>query len=264
MILKRKVLGIIPARFESSRFPGKPLALILGKTLIQRTYENALLCKLLDAVVVATDDERILNHVLSFNGQAVMTSKNCLTGTDRIAEAVQSNELFKEFDLVINIQGDEPCIEPLVIEQVIKALDEADLPLMSSVVMKLVCEEEAFNPSIVKCVFDSKRNALYFSRALIPSSKIPEFKKDIAYYRHLGIYGYRRDFLINYAKLNETPLQMAEDLEQLKVLEHGVPIRLAIVTSKALGVDTPEDIKKVEDLLCKQNSYSSQAEFVPL
>lgn len=264
MILKRKVLGVIPARFESSRFPGKPLAKILGKTLIQRTYENALLCKTLDAVIVATDDARIYDHVLSFNGIAVMTSKKCLTGTDRIAEVIESNESFNEYDLIINIQGDEPCLEPLVITAVIDALDEQDSPLIASAVMKLTCEKEAFNPSIVKCVFDSKRNALYFSRALIPSGKVPEFNKEIAYYRHLGIYGFRRDFLIKYTKLNETPLQIAEDLEQLKVLEHGVPIRLAIVDSKACGVDTPEDIKKVEDLLCKQNSFSSQAEFAPL
>lgn len=254
-ILKKKVLGVIPARFESSRFPGKPLAKILGKTLIQRTFENALLCEALDLLVVATDDARIYDHVLSFGGKAVMTSKNCPTGTDRIIEAVQLNDHLKDFQIIVNIQGDEPCVEPDVLKKIIQALDESDIAPMASAVMKLETQEEAQDTSIVKCVFDQNQYALYFSRTLIPAGKNLGFKKDVNYYRHLGIYAFKKDFLLKYADLTETPLQKSEDLEQLKVLEHGVKIKLAIVNSKSIGVDNPEDIKKVETLLCKQNSF---------
>jgi len=251
----KKVLAVIPARFESSRFPGKPLAKILGKTLIQLTYVNALKCASIDYLVVATNDARIYEHVISFGGKAVMTSSDCLTGTDRIIEAIKLNKELQSFDIVINIQGDEPCIEADVIDKVIKALDDNQSPLMSSAVMKLESEEEALDSSVVKCVFDHNQYALYFSRALIPSGKIPGFNPNIDYYRHLGIYAFKKDFLFEYAYLSETPLQKSEDLEQLKVLEHGVKIKLAIVKSSSLGVDTPEDIKKVEALLCKQNSF---------
>jgi 3-deoxy-manno-octulosonate cytidylyltransferase (CMP-KDO synthetase) len=253
--MKKKILGVIPARFQSSRFPGKPLARILGKTLLQRTYESALQCTMLDKLVVATDDKRIYDHVHQFHGEAVMTSADCLTGSDRIAEAVRLHPRFDDYECIIGIQGDEPCIEPEVIAGVIEALNEKDSPLMSSAVMPLESAEEALNPSVVKCVFDSNRNALYFSRALIPAGKTADFKSDVSYYKHIGIYGYRRDFLLKYATMEATALQMAEDLEQLKVLENGIAIRLAIVKSSSIGVDTPEDIKKVETLLCKQNSF---------
>jgi 3-deoxy-manno-octulosonate cytidylyltransferase (CMP-KDO synthetase) len=253
--MKKKVLGVIPARFQSSRFPGKPLAKILGKTLIQRTYENALACNLLEALVVATDDSRIYDHVLSFGGQAVMTSSACATGSDRIIDAIVENSQFDDFDIIVNIQGDEPCIEPDVIAKVIDALITQEISSMSSAVMKIITEEEAFDPSIVKCVFDKDGYALYFSRQLIPAGKTGGFKPHITYYRHLGIYAFKRNFLLKYANLSETPLQKEEDLEQLKVLEHGFKIKLVVVNSASLGVDNPEDIKKVEALLCKQNSF---------
>lgn len=251
--MKKKVLGVIPARFESTRFPGKPLAKILGKTLIQRTYENAKQCEDLNDLVVATDDQRIFDHVVAFGGNVVMTSVYCQTGTDRIAEVVFSNKKYDEYDTIINIQGDEPCIETEVISKVIYALD--DQASMSTAVMKLESEVEALDPSIVKCVFDKNGNALYFSRALIPGNKTLHYKPNVDYYRHLGIYCFKRDFLLKFATLNETPLQLAEDLEQLKVLEHGYKIKVAIVHSTSIGVDTPEDIKKIETILCKQNSF---------
>lgn len=261
-MLKKKVLGVIPARYDSSRFPGKPLALIQQKTLIQRTYENALKCSLIDTLIVATDDQRIYDHVVSFGGRVVMTSKDHVNGTERISEVLKQNDEFNNFQFIVNIQGDEPCIEIEVIEKVILALNDKDSPLMSTAVTKLVSEEEAMSPSVVKCVFDQNRNALYFSRALIPSSKTHKFNKETDYYKHIGIYGFRREFLFKYIELNKTPLQISEDLEQLKVIENGVHIRLAIVKSVSIGVDTPDDINKVETLLCKQNSYSSQAESV--
>ena len=251
--MKKKVLGVIPARFESTRFPGKPLAKILGKTLIQRTYENAKKCEGLNDLVVATDDQRIFDHVLTFGGKVVMTQLNCQTGTDRIAEVVFSNKEYDGYDTIINIQGDEPCIETDVISKVIHALD--DQASMSTAVMKLESEFDALDPSIVKCVFDKNGNALYFSRALIPAGKALHYKPDVDYYRHLGIYCFKRDFLLKFATLTETPLQLAEDLEQLKVLEHGYKIKVAIVHSISIGVDTPEDIKKIETILCKQNSF---------
>lgn len=254
MDFKKKVLGIIPARLKSSRFPSKPLALILGKTMIQRTYENALSCGLLDKLIVATDDSTIYQHVIDFGGDAVMTSLNCKTGTDRIAEAINKDSSLQDFEWIVNIQGDEPCIEKSVIAKVIEALQGEDCPLMATACMLISTEYDAKNPSVVKCVFDLNQKALYFSRTLIPSGK-KGFSQEQNYYKHIGIYGFQKDFLFEYAKLPDTPLQLAEDLEQLKALEHGVSIKLALVKSESVGVDTPEDIKKVEALLCKQNIF---------
>jgi 3-deoxy-manno-octulosonate cytidylyltransferase (CMP-KDO synthetase) len=245
------VVGIIPARYGSQRFPGKPLAKILGKTLIQRTYENAKRCSSLDEIVVATDDERIYQHVQEFGGQVVMTSSACPTGTDRLVEVIKTDKHLQKASVVVNIQGDEPCLEPEVISHIIKLLEEDPQADMSTAIMRLTSGEEALNPSIIKCVIDQKGYALYFSRSLIPGGKERGFRSDVVYYKHLGIYGYRRDFLLNYAKLSPTPLQQAEDLEQLKVLEHGYQIKTALVKSASIGVDNPEDIKKVEQLLCK-------------
>lgn len=257
-----KIIGIIPARYGSTRFPGKPLVKILGKTLIQRTYENAIASPLLEEVWVATDDVRILHHVKDFGGNAVMTSSSCLTGSDRLVEVLQNEKRFQNVDYVINIQGDEPCIEQNVIQEVITALTQNPQAVMSTAIMRLESQEEAHNPSVVKCTIDQNGNALYFSRSLIPGGKEQKFLLGIAYYKHLGIYGYQKEFLIQYAKLPPTPLQIAEDLEQLKVLENGYQIKTAIVESNSIGVDTPEDIKKVEQLICKQNTFLSQAESV--
>lgn len=244
-----KTLGIIPARFGSTRFPGKPLALIDGKTLIQRTYENAKKCQALDDLVVATDDAAIFKHVIHFGGKAVMTSSNCPTGTERLAEVIRNNEGFSEYEAIINIQGDEPFLESEVIDQVIQKLFEDELAVMSTAVTKLRSKEEAENSSVNKCVMDRQGNALYFSRSLIPSGHTGAWQPNVTYYKHLGIYGYRRDFLLHYAELQPTPLQLAEDLEQLKVLEHGFRIKVAIVESSSIGIDKPEDINKIRHLL---------------
>lgn len=247
----QKVLAVIPARFGSSRFPGKPLSLIHGKTLIQRTYENAKLCPFLEDVVIATDDDRIFAHAQSFGAHAVMTDPAHPNGTERIAEVLSKYPTPPE--IVVNIQGDEPCISPAVIEALVSALINHPKAPMSTVITPLTNPDDAFNPSVVKCVVDTQGRALYFSRQLIPANKQGKMLEGVNYYSHIGLYAYRTDFLFEYLRLSPTPLQLAEDLEQLKVLEHGFSIQTAIVQHQSLGVDTPEDILKVESYLCKQN-----------
>lgn len=251
-----RIIGIIPARFGSTRFPGKMLAKILGVSLIQRTYENAKKCKTLQEVWIATDDPRIFEHAKSFGGQVVMTSPDCPTGTDRLAEALHKNDRMSQADIIVNVQGDEPCIECDTITQVAKILENDPEAAMSTAVVKLESKEEALSSSVVKCVMDLHQNALYFSRHLIPAGKSQEYRSDVTYYRHLGLYAYRKEFLLHYAELNQTPLQIAEDLEQLKVLEHGYRIKTALVSGLSIGVDVPEDIQKVEEIICKQNTFS--------
>jgi 3-deoxy-manno-octulosonate cytidylyltransferase (CMP-KDO synthetase) len=259
-----KVIGIIPSRYGSSRFPGKSLALIGGRSLIQRTFESASRCTALDRLVVATDDQRIFDHAKQFGAEVVMTSTDCPTGTDRLVEVIEKERCFDDTSLIVNIQGDEPLIEEGTIRAVIEALKKDPTAVMSTAVFKAESEEDLKSHS-VRCVMDCRGYALYFSRALIPSNKLGCYQKAISYYNHLGIYAYRRDFLLKYAKLPATPLQIAEDLEQLKVLEHGYPLKVAIVEkSHSIGVDTPEDIIKVENYLCKQNIFLSQGESVPL
>ncbi|EFB42772.1 MULTISPECIES: 3-deoxy-manno-octulosonate cytidylyltransferase [Parachlamydia] len=255
-----QVIGIIPARLKSERLPGKLLIPIAGKTLIQRTYENALRCKLLDDLIVATDSPSILEHVQSFGGKAYLTSENCRNGTDRLAEVLTLNPTLQKIPFVINIQGDEPFLEPEVIQKVIEGLQSDKQIMVSTPITPIQTEEEALDSSVVKCVRRQDGDALYFSRALIPSSKKQGYQPETRYYRHIGVYGYRTDFLLLYTKLPSTPLQLSEDLEQLKILEHGYRIKTVVVDSISIGVDEPADIKKVEYLLCKQNTSSSPEE----
>lgn len=250
-----KIIGVIPARYASSRFPGKPLASIAGKSLLQRTYQNALHSSLLDALIVATDDQRIFDHVRSFDGQVVMTSTSCPTGTDRIAEVLNQYPDLLKASAVVNIQGDEPCIAPQAIDQVAQTLLQDPTAVMSTLVTRL-SKEEAFNSSNVKCVMDQNQNALYFSRGLIPSNRTHTFDAQVPYFRHIGLYAYRPSFVLAYQQLSPTPLQQAEDLEQLKVLEHGYRIKVAVVDYVSIEVNHPEDINKVEQWICKQNTFS--------
>ncbi len=248
-----KVVGIIPARYGSSRFPGKPLALIAGKTLIQRTYENAKSCALLEGLIVATDDARICAHVESFGGKVVMTSPHHATGTDRIAEVLQNTPSLKNVDIVVNIQGDMPCVSAATLTKIIEALKSDPIAVMSTPLTPITSLQEAQNPSVVKCVMDLQNNALYFSRAMIPCghpNRPPSLER---MYHHLGVFCFRKEFLLEYAKLPMTPLQLAEDLEQLKVLEHGYRIKVAIVNEKSVSVDHPEDIEKVEYMMSNQS-----------
>jgi 3-deoxy-manno-octulosonate cytidylyltransferase (CMP-KDO synthetase) len=248
------ILGIIPARFASSRFPGKILAPIAGKSMIQHTFENASRCPLLDNLIVATDDARIYGHVESFGGRVCYTSPECSTGTDRIAEALQKNinSDLSTAEIIVNIQGDVPFINPHLLEKVIKALQESPDAVMSTAVTPLQPGEES-SSSVVKCVLDLQSYALYFSRACIPGGHTLRVQSGAPYYKHIGLYCFRRNFLLQYTRLPPTPLQLAEDLEQLKILEHGFRIKVAIVDEHPIGVDLPEDIHKVETWLCKQN-----------
>lgn len=250
------VVAIIPARYGSTRFPGKPLAKVQGKTLIQRTYENAKRCQLVDKFIIATDDQRIYDHASSFGADVIMTPTDCPTGSDRLAYVLQHDESLQQAEIIINIQGDEPCLDPKATELIIQILRNDPSAVMSTGVYPFNNAEEASNPNHVKCVLDNEGNVLYFSRALIPGNRHLSFDKETTYYRHLGIYAYRPEFLLQYIKLPMTPLQKAEDLEQLKVLEHGYKIKAAVVPSISADVNTPEDIKKVEKDLCKQNSSS--------
>jgi len=250
-----KTVGIIPARFASTRFPGKPLALIGNKSLIQWTYENAKQSPSLDLLLVATDDERIYNHVESFGGRAIMTSPTCPTGTDRLAEVVVNHKI--ECDIVINIQGDEPCLSPAIIDSLVKKLKEERGAVMTTPVVKSYDKEQFLSSSVVKCAFDFTGKALYFSRAPIAfprNDRAADNAVKLSFYRHLGVYCFKRDFLLTYATLPMTPLQAIEDLEQLKAMEHGYPIHVTVVDDgqpHGIGVDHPEDIKKVESILCQ-------------
>ncbi|MCC5832589.1 MAG: 3-deoxy-manno-octulosonate cytidylyltransferase [Chlamydiales bacterium] len=243
---EHQVVGVIPARWQSSRFPGKPLANILGKSLIKRTYENALKSSRLNTLVVATDDRRIYDHVLEFGGKACMTSEECATGTDRVNEAIQAH--FPEASIIVNIQGDEPCLDPLVIDTLVEKLEQTPNAVVTTPIAKITDPQDIFSPTAVKCVFDGFGRALYFSRAPIPFPQ--NVKKIHDYYRHLGIYCFRQPFLKQYAEMERSRLQEIEDLEQLKILEAGYPIYISFVEDQGIGIDTPEDLKRVEEVLC--------------
>ncbi len=236
-----KILGVIPARYKSTRFPGKPLADICGKTMIQRVYERAKMSASLHDVIVATDDGRIFDCVKSFGGLPVMTGENLPNGTARCEEALR---LFGgNFDSVINIQGDEPLLDPVMIDEVAEMLADDDCATL--------CREfhdDVSNPNTVKVVMSQTGYALYFSRSLIPYNRTGT---NIPVYQHIGIYGYKSEFLRKYVGMNDTPLSMAESLEQLKILENGYRIRIKATSSRndIVGVDTPEDLEKVRMII---------------
>jgi 3-deoxy-manno-octulosonate cytidylyltransferase (CMP-KDO synthetase) len=245
------VIGIIPARYQSSRFPAKMLAMINGKTLIQRTYESAKQCSMLDRLVVATDDKRIYDHVKEFGGNVYMTSIECFNGTERLVDAIKRYPELQKGEIFVNIQGDRPCISTRSINRVVETLQKSPQDGMSTLVVAIDDQTEIASPACVKCVFDKFGYALYFSRLPIPYAKKPSFC-----YKHVGIYAFRKDFLLQYAELPDTPLQLQEDLEQLKVLEHGFRIKTCIIEDESdPSVDYPEDIKIVEQYLCTQNTF---------
>ena len=240
-----KVVGIIPARYASTRFPGKPLALIKGKPMIQRVYEQALKSKL-DAVVIATDDVRIADAVMDFGGQYVMTSPNHRSGTDRCCEAL---DLLKtKYDAVVNIQGDEPFIDPEQINLLVDLISREDTQL-ASLAKRIEDEDGLFSPNAVKVVMDKEGKALYFSRNPIPfmrNLESTEWLKKGVFYRHIGIYAYKAETLRKVAQLQPSPLELAESLEQLRWLENGLPIHMAVTASENISIDTPEDLVKAE------------------
>ena len=244
---------VIPARFNSFRFPGKLLAKANGKTVLQRTYEKALLCPLVSSLFVATDDERIAEHVRSLQGEVIWTSSHCRNGTERIGEALQNDVRLQSASLIVNLQGDHPCTEPSTISAIVEALQSDPEASMSSAATPIREAEAYLSPHQVKCVIDQNGNALYFSRSPIPYIQPG---KPIAAFGHIGIYCYRPPFLKKMLHQKNSPLQESEDLEQLKVLENGFRIKIAIVEETPLGVDTPQDLAKLEKILCQQNIYS--------
>ena len=240
-----KVLCVIPARYASTRLPGKPLADICGKPMICRVYDRAKLAKRVEKTVVATDDERVKRAVEEGGGEAVMTRKDHNSGTDRLAEAVAG---YPDMDLVINVQGDEPLIEPKVIDRLAAAFDDDEDLMMATVKARMDDEEDMRNPNNVKVVTDKDGYALYFSRSLMP---YPREDTDCPVYKHIGIYAYRRDFLLKYAKMPQTMLEKTESLEQLRALENGFRIKVIESDANFVGVDTAEDLSRVNEIYRK-------------
>ena len=241
-----KVLCVIPARYSSTRLPGKPLADIAGQPMIQRVYERAAKASLPEKVLVATDHELVKEAVFNFGGEAVMTASDHPSGTDRLAEVAA---LYPEAEVIVNVQGDEPLIEPSVIDELAQALFDDPSVAMATLATPMR-PEDYDKPSAVKVVADLSGFALYFSRSRIPYPRQP--KEAATVWQHIGIYAYRRDFLLNFAKLAPTPLEQTESLEQLRALENGYRIKVLRTDFVSIGVDTPEDLESVNALFRKQ------------
>lgn len=237
----KRIAAVMPARYHSSRFPGKPLALIAGKPMIQRVYEQVKQVKDINEAIVATDDDRIYDAVLNFNGKAVMTGE-CSCGTERVYEAVKDHP----YDIVINIQGDEPLIKPEMINELIAVFEDEDVQ-MATLCKEITEIADIDNPNVVKVVRDNNDDALYFSRHPIPFNR--DRLSDVKYFKHIGIYGYKKEFLKKYVRAEKSLLETAENLEQLRVLESGYKIRAKETVYDSIGVDTPKDILKIEDEL---------------
>lgn len=238
-----KALGIIPSRFTSTRFPGKPLVDIGGKSMIRRVYEQTLKSTLLDQVIVATDDLRIYDHIQSFGGLAEMTSSNHQSGTDRCAEVAKNHP---DFDVFVNIQGDEPFIDPKQIDLVCKCFERSDVNL-ATLVKKISDSSELFDINTPKVVFNLKQDAIYFSRNPIPflrNCPPEEWVKKHSFYKHIGLYGYRGQVLQQVSQLRISPLEQAEALEQLRWLDNGLSIKIAVTTVESIAIDTPQDLEK--------------------
>ena len=236
-----KALAVIPARYASTRFPGKMLARDpRGRVLSHYVYEAAERARLVGRVIVATDDERIKAAVEEWGGEARMTSREHRSGTDRVVEVARD---MAEYDMVVNLQGDEPQILPSQIDRLVELLDSDDCP-MSTLVCPIRSEEELRDPNVVKCVFDSRMRAMYFSRSPIPYVRDAPGERETERFRHVGVYGFRREFLLSYAGLGACPLESAEKLEQLRALYHGYGIRVDVTEHRSIGVDTPEDFER--------------------
>ena len=254
-----KAVAVIPARYASTRFPGKPLANQTGKYLIQHVYEQVRGARSITEVIVATDDTRIREAVASFGGRVVMTRADHPSGTDRVAEAAESLDA----DVIVNVQGDEPEIEPESIDRLVALLaDEADVR-MGTLACPFAAGADPADPNAVKVVLDGRNRALYFSRALIPYPRDTQGRPDkpsgqpgapSQWLLHIGIYAYRREFLLRLAKLSPTPLEQREKLEQLRALENGFPIAVAMVERAAVGIDTPKDYAAFVQRCCQRRA----------
>jgi len=250
---------LIPARYASTRFPGKPLALLKGLPVIQHVYQNSMNSRLADDVVVATDSETIFEKVLSFGGKAVMTSGDHVSGTDRIAEVARS----MNYDIIVNVQGDEPLIQPEMIDNAISVLDDTRASI-GTLAIRIRDRREIFDPHVVKVVFNREGFALYFSRAPVPYHR-DDWKDhglgqhagakgalsliDADCFKHIGIYSYRRDVLTQLSELPPSRLELVEKLEQLRAIEEGFSIKIKETVYETFGVDTPEDLERIEKCL---------------
>lgn len=234
---------IIPARYASTRLPGKPLIEVNNKPIIQWVYEKAKNSKLADKVIVATDDERIFEAVKAFGGEVMMTSTEHNSGSDRIFEVLSANP---EIKIAVNVQGDEPLITPESIDSAIEALLSDETADISTLIRLIEDEEEFLSPNVVKVVFDNNQNALYFSRSPIPFHRNKNASKN---YAHIGLYAYRSEVLTEMTKLPQSSLELAESLEQLRALQNGFKIKTTIVDYSPIGIDTPEDVEKFKKIL---------------
>jgi 3-deoxy-manno-octulosonate cytidylyltransferase (CMP-KDO synthetase) len=243
-----KAIGVIPARWGSTRFEGKVLADLMGKPVIQHVWENAKKAKTLDDLVVACDDERIMKVVESFGGKAVYTSVDQPSGTDRLAEVVNPLDV----KIAVNIQGDEPLVKSIMIDNLVMALEDEKQAQMATVVKKIEDDSELTNSNVVKVVFDKNGYAIYFSRYAIPYNRTNTPEKDEkrpVYYKHIGMYAFTKDFLFTFRNLPKSALENAEKLEQLRVLEYGYRIKIVETKFDTVGVDTHEDLARVKEIM---------------
>lgn len=246
-----QIVAIIPARYGSTRFPGKALALLAGKPMIQHVYEQTLKASLISRAIVATDDRRIADVIHQMGGEAIMTSTAHETGTDRLAEVAQGLEA----DIVVNVQGDEPLINPVMIDQAIEPFLYSNDLKMGTLKSRVKCLHDFLSPNVVKVVTDNAGYALYFSRSPLPffRDRWQDLKDDafasgkLLCYKHVGLYVFQRDFLLEYAAMPQTFLELSEKLEQLRALENGIRIRVVETEFESLGIDTPEDLNKAKE-----------------
>jgi 3-deoxy-manno-octulosonate cytidylyltransferase (CMP-KDO synthetase) len=239
-----RTVAVIPARYASTRFPGKPLALIAGRPMVEHVWRRCQEARVFDEVLVATEDTRIQQVVEGFGGRAVMTSPDCATGTDRVAEVARGRP---DVEVWVNVQGDEPLVDPETLRVLARLFEDPEVR-MGTLVRPLE-EAEAASPHVVKAVLALNGDALYFSRSLVPFLREPGEAAPVRRHAHLGLYGYRRETLLRLATLSPTPLEQAEKLEQLRALEHGLRIRCGQVAGRSVAVDVPEDVARVEALL---------------
>ncbi|MEX0602120.1 MAG: 3-deoxy-manno-octulosonate cytidylyltransferase [Bacteroidota bacterium] len=245
----QRIVAVIPARYSSQRLPAKPLIDLLGKPMVQRVYEQATRASLVGKVVVATDDERIASVVRDFGGEAILTPSSIRSGSDRVAAVA----LKTEGDIFVNVQGDEPLIPPAMIDEAVRTLLEDDRAVAGTLAKNIVSHEELLNPAVVKVVMDVNGYALYFSRSAVPFFRDePQqtlWPTRMTYYKHIGIYVFRRSFLAAFARMPESTLEAAEKLEQLRILENGYSIKVGITEHDSIPIDTQEDVERVRRLL---------------
>lgn len=234
-------IGVIPARFQSTRFPAKVLARIDGKPMIEWVWRQASQCRFLDEVLIACDHIDVYDAAKNFGAKVVMTSSHHPSGSDRIAEAIGPMDV----DIVVNIQGDEPFIQPEVIDGLVSALNEDQFASVATVVKEIILDEEIKNPNVVKVVIDANNCALYFSRSVIPYNRNDKRPEGLKYFKHLGLYAYRKSFLMLYKDWPKSMLESAEQLEQLRILEAGFKIKIIETNTESLAVDTPEDLDRL-------------------